>query len=266
VAIIFLVIIVRVILHPITKKTQVNMVKMQKNMGRMQPRIEEIKKKYANDNRKIQEETMKVYREEGINPVGQMAGCLPMLLQMPIWVALYSSLSNNVAMRCQGFVWWINDLTRPDNLFTFSHPVHVPLLGELDGFHLLPILVGITMFAQQKLMPKPTRSPSASSSQQSQQAEQMQKMMPYMSLVMIFLFYRFPSGLNLYIMTSSLFGALEQWYIRKHIKKSDLDKPAGPRPAKPNKPRKAPSFLERIAKQAEEAQRLPSKRDKKKKK
>ena len=87
VAIFFLVIIVRVLLHPVTKKTQVNMVKMQQSMGSLQPKMEEIKKKYANDNRRIQEETMKLYREEGINPMGQMLGCLPMLLQMPIWVA-----------------------------------------------------------------------------------------------------------------------------------------------------------------------------------
>ena len=265
VAIIFLVVIVRVILHPITKKTQVNMVKMQKNMGRLQPRMDELKKKCGNDNRKYQEEVMKLYREEGMNPVGQVMGCLPMLLQMPIWVALYSSLSNNVAMRGRGFILWINDLTAPDNLIPFQHPVHLPLLGEINGFHLLPILVGVTMFAQQKLMPKPARAPTASSSSQAQQAEQMQKMMPYMSLVMIFLFYRFPSGLNLYIMTSSLFGALEQWYIRNHIKSKDLEKPATSAPKPADKPRKAPSFIEKLVKQAEDAQKMQGQRKNKKK-
>ena len=90
----------------------------------------------------------------------------------------------------------------------------------------------------------------------------MQKMMPYMSLLMIIIFYKFPSGLNLYIMTSSLFGAIEQWYIRNHIKKQDLE---GPPPEKPpRKRRSGPSFFERLQKQAEEAQKIRSQRDKKK--
>ncbi len=262
VAIFFLVIIVRVILHPITKKTQVNMVKMQQSMGSLQPKMEEIKKKYANDNKRIQEETMKLYREEGINPLTQMMGCLPMFLQMPIWIALYASLSNNVAMRCRGFVWWIKDLTAPDCLVPLQHAFHVPIFGwEIHCFNLLPILVGVTMFAQQKLMPKPKKTAQASSTSQAQQAEQMQKMMPYMSLLMIIIFYKFPSGLNLYIMTSSLFGALEQWYIRKHIHKQDLE---GPRPKPhPTKPRSGPSLLERLQKKAEEAQKTSSHRGKK---
>lgn len=256
VAIIFLVIVVRVLLHPITKKTQVNMVKMQSGMGELQPKMEAIKKKFAGDAARIQQETMKLYREEGINPLSQMFGCLPMFLQMPIWIALYSSLRNNVAMRGRGFVWWIDDLTAPDDLYHFSPP----LFGKIEVFHLLPILVGVMMFAQQKLMPKPRKPQSSSSSSQAQQAEQMQKMMPYMSLMMIFLFYKFPSGLNLYIMASSLFGAIEQWRIRKHIKARENEPPA-PKVARPKAPRKGPSLFEKLQQKAEEAQKLRSQRD-----
>jgi YidC/Oxa1 family membrane protein insertase len=202
---------------------------------------------------------MRLYREEGVNPFGQIMGCLPMLLQMPIWIALYSSLRNNVSMRGRGFFWWIDDLTAPDTLVSFDPPFNL-VFTQLEAFHLLPILVGVMMFAQQKLMPKPKKPAGASDSPQAQQAEQMQKMMPYMSLVMIFLFYGFPSGLNLYIMTSSLFGTAEQLYIRKHLSKTDLSPPV--KKVKPQ-PRSGPTFLEKIQKRAEEAQKTQSRRKKK---
>lgn len=260
IAIIILVIIVRTLLHPITKKTQVNMVRVQSRMSKLHPKIEELKRRHGNDAMKLNQETMKLYREEGVNPMSQGMSCLPMFLQMPIWVALYSSLSNNVAMRGEGFVWWINDLTKPDELYVFSHPLTVPILGwKVAAFHLLPLLVGILMFAQQKLMPKPKHAVAADTPQ-AQQAEQMQKIMPYMSLMMILVFYNFPSGLNLYIMTSSLIGALEQLYIRRHISKQDLE--AQTVPAGGGKPRfKTPALLDWLQKQAEQAQKMPSRRD-----
>jgi len=257
-AIIIMVIVVRVILHPITKKTQVNMVRMQQSMGRIQPKMEEIKRKHAGDNARMQQEMMKMYREEGVSPFGSVFSCLPMFLQMPIWVALWSSLNNNIAMRCRGFVWWIDDLTVPDRLIPFSEPINVPILPALDGFNLLPILVGVFMFSQQKLMPKPKPAASSSSSSQSQQAEQMQKIMPYMSLIMILFFYGFPSGLNLYIMTSSLIGTAEQIYIRKHIKEQDLDAGSGGPGGRGSKKRRAlpgSGLWGRLQAQAEEARK-----------
>lgn len=263
VAIILLVVIVRALLHPITKKTQINMVKMQQNMGKLQPKVDEVKRKYAGDNRKMQEELMKVYREEGINPLGQMMSCLPMLLQMPIWIALYSSLNNNVAMRGRGFVGWIQDLTAPDCLIHFSKPVTIPIMGTLECFSLLPILVGVFMFAQQKLMPKPKKPPSTGAkSPQADQAEQMQKIMPYMSLVMVFIFYGFPSGLNLYIMTSSIIGTAEQIYIRKHIKDYEAKEKQGLIKKKPRRPLPGQAFLERLQKHAEQARKVQSSRQK----
>jgi YidC/Oxa1 family membrane protein insertase len=260
VAIIILVMIVRVLLHPITKKTQVNMVRVQQRMAKLHPKIAELKKRHGNDAMKLNQETMKLYREEGINPMSQGMSCLPMMLQMPIWIALYSSLRNNVAMRCEGFIWWINDLTAPDALHTFASPISMPLVGwKLSAFNLLPLLVGVVMFTQQKLMPKPKHE-VAVDSPQAQQAEQMQKIMPYMSLVMIIFFYNLPSGLNLYIMTSSLVGALEQLYIRRHISQQDLQAPAQSAQAA-KRGGKQPAVLEWLQKKAEEAQKLQSQRD-----
>ncbi len=272
VAIIILVIIVRAMLHPLTRKGQINMVRMQERMGKLQPKIEQIKRLHANDKVRLQQETMRVYKEEGINPATSVFNsCLPMMIQMPIWIALYTSLANNIQMRHQPFILWIHDLTAPDALIPFSQAYHVPLLSSLTGpieaFNLLPILMGITMYLQQKLMPRPqtpASSGSAGSSPQFDQAAQMQKMMPVMSVFFSLILYAMPSGLNLYIMTSSLFGMLEQYYIRKHIRTvKERDKKAGSagtdtkRPPKPPKP---PSWLARkfqeLQKRADEAQRI----------
>jgi YidC/Oxa1 family membrane protein insertase len=255
-AIIALVLIVRGLLHPVTKKGQINMVRMQRRMQELAPKIEEVKRKYANDKARMNQELMKL----NINPAGQVMSCLPMLIQMPIWVALWISLSNNILMRHEPFMLWINDLTAPDALITFSSPWRIPLFGwTLNGFNLLPLLLGAFMYTQQKLTPRPKPSPSASP-EQIQQQEMMQKMMPMFSIMMLVIFYKAPSGLTLYIMSSSLFGTIEQWLIRRDIKKREaegtLDKPEKKPPSGdggPAKP-KMPGFLERIQKMAEEAQ------------
>jgi len=218
VAIFCLVILVRTLLHPLTKHQQVTMAKMQQKQAEVQPKLEAIKQKYANDRQKLQEETLKIYREAGINPAGQLAGCLPMLIQMPIWVALYSALNYDINLRHAPFIWWIKDLSGPDSLLQFE-PVTIPLLsmilGPVDRLNVLPILLSISMYLQQKLMPK---APAAQQkTAQSEQMAQMQKMMGFMMLIMGLIFYNMPSGLNLYIMASSTFGILEQRRIRKHI-------------------------------------------------
>ncbi len=259
IAIIGLVLVVRTILHPITKKGQVNMVKMQQRMGELAPRLEEMKKKYANDKARLQQETMKIYQEQGVNPATQVFTCIPMFIQMPIWIALYISLNNNILMRHEPLFWgitWIDDLTAPDALYTFAAPIVVPLAGwSLPHFNLLPILVAITMYTQQKLQPKPKVKPNASAQQQQQQ-EMMQKMMPMMSIMMLLFFYKMPSGLNLYIMASSFFGTIEQMRIRKHIKDHEEagtlhQKKA---PADPKKRGKL-SFFQKLQAMAEDAQK-----------
>ena len=275
VAIVILVLIVRVLLHPLTKKGQVNMMKMQKQMGKFAPKIEELKKKHGNDKARLQQEMSKLYQSEGINPAGQVFTCLPMFIQMPIWVALWTSLNNNIAMRHEPFVLWIRDLTAPDAMIQFGGEYHIPLLGSMIGpvtaLNLLPILLSVSMFLQQKLMPKP-KPPQGQSSTQADQAAMMQKMMPIMSVFFGLILYNAPSGLTLYIMASTMFGTLEQWRIRKHIK--EMEAGGGLEPdaasARAGGPR-GPLWWQRLRqhlqdrarhlqKQAEEAQQLRSKK------
>ncbi|RME40058.1 MAG: membrane protein insertase YidC, partial [Planctomycetota bacterium] len=267
-AIIVLVLIVRLLLHPITKKGQVNMVRMQEGMADLAPKMEELKRKFGNDKVRLQQETMKLYREKGINPATQVLSCLPMFIQMPIWVALYLSLTNNILMRHQPLHFtWVRDLTAPDALYTFSSPITIPLLGwTIPSFNLLPLLVAVFMYTQQKLQPKPEPNPNMSE-QQKQQQEMMQKMGPLMSIMMLLIFYKMPSGLNLYIMASSLFGTIEQHRIRRHIKeakeKGTLLQPAA-KPAETVRPRRRRreemGFFEKLQKMAEEAQKAQPKR------
>ena len=270
IAIIIMVLIVRTLLHPITKKGQIGMVHMQQRTGDLAPKIAELKRKYPNDKAKVQQETMKLYREMGINPGTQLLNCLPMGLQMPIWFALFVSLSSNIGMRHEPLHFtWIRDMTAQDALYTFASPVVIPLVGwELPSFNLLPLLLAVFMYAQQKLQPKPKPNPNASAEQRQQQ-EMMQKMGPMMSIMMLFFFYKMPSGLNLYIMASSAFGIIEQKRIRRHIKEQEekgpdpgpvTPKPSdGPPPKKPGKP----SFLERLQTMADEAQKTKAKGGKK---
>src|SRR4051794_37291890 len=164
-AIITLVLIVRLILHPVTKKSQVNMAQMQK----FQPELERLKKKYGDDKDELNRQTMQFYKEHGATP---LLGCLPMFLQMPIWIALWSALQSTFDLRHAPFLWgftWIKDLSQPDHLITLSQPVTLFGLLPISGLNILPILMGVTFFFQQKYFtPKPaTMSP---------EQEQQQKM------------------------------------------------------------------------------------------
>jgi len=214
VAIMLFVLLVRLILHPITKKSQVNMMKMSK----LAPLMEELKKKYANNPQELQKKMAEMYKEQSS---GMLLGCLPMFLQMPIWFALYTAVDTNVAMRHQGLFppsWhWITDLTAPDRLipFTWFHlsGFHIPLVGFVDAVNLLPILLCIAMVLQMKLSPQ--MQMTQANPQQAAQQKMMMWMMPIMMLVFL---YTGPSGLNLYIMASTFGGVIEQHYIRKHIK------------------------------------------------
>lgn len=265
VAIIILVLIVRSLLHPITKKGQVNMVRMQKKMQELAPKIEEIKKKYSNDKARMNQEMMKL----NINPAGQVLTCLPMFLQMPIWVALYISLSNNILMRHEPFLFtWVRDLTAQDQLIPFSEPWTIPLLGaQITAFNLLPVLLAISMYVQQKLQPKPKPSPNMTD-QQKQQQEMMQKMAPMMSIMMFVIFYNMPSGLNLYIMASSIFGAVEQHRIRKHIaEREEAGTLLKPTVKKDGTKLSKPRWLAKLEGMADDARKQQAKRpDRKRKK
>jgi YidC/Oxa1 family membrane protein insertase len=219
VVIIIFVLVVRVLLHPITKRSQVSMMKMAK----LGPKSEEIKKKYADNKAEMNKQMMGLYKEHGASPI---LGCLPMLLQMPIWIALYSAIYAGIEFRGAAFLpFWITDLSSVDALFYFPAAAEkVPFVGSFIGtsFNLLPLLLGVAMFLQQKLMP------STAAQSTNPQAAQQQKMMLWMMPIMMLLFlYRAPSGLNLYIMASTTAGVVEQYVIKKHIQEREAAEEMG---------------------------------------
>jgi YidC/Oxa1 family membrane protein insertase len=246
------------------------MMKMQKGMAALKPKLEALQQQFKNDKQKLNEETMKLYREEGINPAGQMLGCLPMFLQMPVWVALWTTLNTNIDMRHEPFFGWIRDLSAPDALIPFSSTYHIPLLGSMMGpihaFNLLPIIMTITMYAQQKIMQKMTQPAVPQTPKYDEQGRvipdpmvQQQKIMNFMMIFFGFIFYNFPSGLNLYILTSNMLGMAEQIYIKKQLKRRDERGDFDLKPAGPQTPRK-PSFFQRMQERAEEMRKLQAER------
>ena len=242
-AIILLVVVVRALLHPLTRKSQVSMQRFGKVMGDLKPEIEKLQKKYPDDPKKLQKEQMRMMRERGVNPF-QLLGCLPMFLQMPIWVALYAMLYFAIELRQQPAFWgvfqlfggwpFLADLSAADHcLWEFAEPFHF-LIWNMTGINVLPLLMGLVFFFQQKYM-SPPPSPSMTK-EQIQQQKIMKVMMVVMFPVML---YSAPSGLTLYIFTSSAFGIIEGRYIRRHIKELDLAPPK-PRPHHTPKAKRKP--------------------------
>jgi len=215
-AIIGLVILVRLALHPVTKRSTISMQKM----GKMGPEVERLKKKFGDNKDELNKAMMQMYKEQGFTPV---LGCLPMFLQMPIWIALYNSLQNTFELRQAPFLWgwtWIHDLAKPDALIQFAQPIVIPLVGwHIYSLNILPVFMAVVFFLQQKYQPKPP----ATTPEQAQQ----QKMMQWMSLLFPLIMYRMPSGLNLYILTSTTIGIIESKRIRDHIKQREEAEKAG---------------------------------------
>jgi YidC/Oxa1 family membrane protein insertase len=208
VVIIILVFLVRLILHPITKKSQVSMSKMSK----LGPKTEEIKKKYANNKAEMNKQIMALYREQGASPI---MGFLPMLIQMPILIALWSAIYTSIDLRGAAFLpVWITDLSIPDALFSFP-TITIPILGsKISSLNLLPILMGVAMYFQQAMMP----TQAAANPQVAQQQKIMKIMFPIMLPVIL---YNGPAGVNLYFMSSTFAGVIEQRIIRKHIREKE---------------------------------------------
>jgi len=216
VVIIILVFFMRLIMHPITKKSQISMSKMSK----LAPRAEEIKKKYANNKTELNKKLMELYREQGASPI---TGMLPMFVQMPIWIALWSAVYTSIDLRGAAFLpFWITDLSVPDALIRFS-TITVPLLGwKIESLNLLPLMMGVAFYMQQKLMP--TQANASGNSQMAQQQKMMMIMMPLLFPLML---YKAPSGVNLYIMASTFAGVIEQKVIRKHIRDKEEQESQG---------------------------------------
>jgi YidC/Oxa1 family membrane protein insertase len=238
VVIIILVLVMRLVLHPVTRHSQVAMHKMSK----LAPRAEEIKKKYAGNKAEMNKKLMELYREQGASPI---TGMLPMFLQMPIWIALWSAIYTSIALRGAPFLpFWITDLSVPDAIVSFP-AISIPLVGwTIHSLNLLPILMGVAFYLQQKLMPM--QQPAAASNPQlAQQQKIMSIMMPLLFPVML---YNAPSGVNLYIMTSTFAGVIEQYVIKKHIQEKEEQEAKGVIPAtsktggKPKKKKPKPFY------------------------
>lgn len=227
-AIIVLVLVVRTLLHPLMKSSQIKMQRFGRAMGELKPELDAIQKRYKDDPKTAQMEQMRLYREKGVNPIGCVSGILPNFLQMPIWIALYAVLYFNIDLRqqaaffgvFQNFNGWqfLGDLSRPDNFFEFTKPIPL-VLFELRGINLLPLIMGVVFFLQQKYMTPPT--PNMTPEQ-----EQQQKMMKVMMVVMFpVMLYAAPSGLTLYILTSTCIGIFESRMVKKHIDRYGLAAP-----------------------------------------
>ncbi|MBN2684728.1 MAG: membrane protein insertase YidC, partial [Pontiellaceae bacterium] len=201
VAIILLTLVVRVLFWPLTHKSTESMKRMQE----LQPQIKALQVKYKSNPQRMQQETMALYKENKVNPMG---GCLPMLLQMPVLFALFSVLRNAIELRYSSFLW-ISDLSSPENLFAGAFKI--PLLGW-DALNILPIVMAGSMIWQQKVSAPST---AAATPEQQQQQKMMMYMMPIMMLVF---FYTMPSGLTLYWTTSNLL-MIAQTSIRNMRKK-----------------------------------------------
>jgi YidC/Oxa1 family membrane protein insertase len=238
IAIMLLVVGVRAALHPITRRSQIGLMRFGKQMAAIAPKQQKLREKYGADQKKLQQEMMKLYREENVKFSGAL-GCLPMFLQSPVWIALYAMLFFAFDLRhhpafygvVQRFFpdWaFLADLSAPDRFIDFGRDIHIPLLssfmGPLHSINLLPLLLGIVFFIQQKYLTPP---PSAA---MSPEQETQQKIMKVMMVVMFpLLMYNTPSGLVIYFITNSVLGILESRYIRSHVDKLELEpkKPAG---------------------------------------
>jgi YidC/Oxa1 family membrane protein insertase len=198
IAIILLTMIVRGLMFPLGRKQA----RVAQKMQELQPQLKEIQEKYKDDKEKQTRETFALYKKHG-NP--QYSGCLPALIQLPIFVGLWQALNTSVALRHASFLW-IRDLAAPDMLFRF--PVELPLLGYFLGqwFNVLPFAVVGLMLVQTKLFSPPATTP---------EAEMQQKMMKYMMVFMGLMFYKVPSGLGIYFITSSLWAIGERLLLPK---------------------------------------------------
>ncbi len=178
-------ILVKIVVYPLTKKSYKSM----KEMSRVQPLLADLKEKYKTDPQRLNKETMKLYKEHGINPLG---GCLPMLLQLPLLAALFIVFRSTIQLRGAAFIpGWIDDLSRADTIFLL--PFSLPMYG--DQFNILPILMAGSMIIQSKMTMQDPK----------------QKAMVYiMPIFMLLIFNQFPSGLNLYYTLFNVFTIIQQ--------------------------------------------------------
>lgn len=186
-AIIVFTVIVRLLFLPLSIKSTKSMREVQANQARLKPQMDALKKKYGNDRQRLLEEQQKLYKELGINPLAGMGGCLPILIQFPIWIGLYSALItlSGTSEFKAAFLW-------------------IPDLGATEGFpYALAILTGVTTWATQRMAMQPTNDPTQKT---------MNSMMQFMPLMMVFFAFQVPAGLVLYWVVSNIFQFFQQLY------------------------------------------------------
>ncbi|MCD4675993.1 MAG: membrane protein insertase YidC [Desulfobacula sp.] len=193
VAIILLTVLIKLIFWPLGTKSYKSMNKMKK----VQPLMMEIREKYKNDKQKMNQETMALYKTYKVNPA---SGCLPLVVQMPIFFALYRMLYQAIELRHAPFVGWMSDLSAPDRLFEFNFAI--PMMQAPHGIPMLTLLMGASFLLQQKM------TPTAGDPMQA-------KMMMLMPIFMTVLFINFPAGLVLYMFVNNIISMGQQYYIQK---------------------------------------------------
>ena len=189
IAIILVTILIKLLFWPIAQKG----LKSMKNMQKIQPKMAKLKEKYKDDKTRLNEEMMNLYKTYKVNPVG---GCLPMLMQIPVFFALYKVLLQAIELRHAPFMLWITDLSAPDRLFI---GIDLPYLG---GLPVLTLLMGASMFLQQKMTPAPADPTQA-------------KIMMFLPVIFTFMFLNFASGLVLYWFVNNLLSIAQQYLINK---------------------------------------------------
>lgn len=193
-AIVLSTMLLRILLFPLNQYSMVKMKKTQVEMQRLAPKLKSIKAKYAKkkdaqSRQKMQQEQMELYKREGINPMGGVAGCLPMLAQFPILIGFYNMLTVAVELRGAPFFGWIQDL------------------AHKDPYWILPLLMGVTMFAQQKMAMSRVTDPMQ---------QQQQKFMMFMPVVFTWICLQMPAGMVLYWFVNNLLGIAQQWLVNRH--------------------------------------------------
>ena len=183
IAIILLTVLIRLVTFPLYYKSMKSMNRMKK----IQPHLQKIKEKFKDDTRRQQMETMELFKREGVNPMG---GCLPIVLQMPVFIAFYKVLTVSAELDNMPFLGWITSLT------------------EKDPYYILPVLVTFLMWLNQKAMPQASTDPTQ------------QRIMSIMPLIFGFIFLSMPAGLNLYILVSTGFGILQQIFVNNRMEQA----------------------------------------------
>jgi YidC/Oxa1 family membrane protein insertase len=202
-SIILLTIILRVLMYPLNTWT----INAQSKMQDLSAKTKLLQERYKKDQNVYKQELLKLYREEKVNP---LSGCLPVLIQLPFLIGFFDLLKTTFELRGASFIpGWIDNLAAPDTLFSWSYPLFI--VG--NQFHLLPIALGAVMYFQQKFTMKLPADPNNLSDQEKQQ-----RMMGYlMPVLFVFIFYKMPSGLNIYFFVSTALGILQQWMITHKI-------------------------------------------------